>query len=237
MAKVLNEHKATPFVIADFETGGRDPKKNPITEIGLLALKGDTLEEIGRYNALIKPYDPKLEYTEEAANITGLTEKKLEKEGKLLSVVQEEVIKFLQDANVHNSKTQHKPVLIAHNASFELAYFQHFFEYNGKSKELPKLMQGMEDYYDNYVLSYVDTIHIAKFIWGGNIKMKSFNLEAVCDRATIALPDGHRAMNDVIPTTELIRQVIKMLRTFESGGGSIDAEGQLSFRDNFKFQY
>lgn len=237
MAK-LNEHKSTPFIVADFETGGKDPKKNPLTEIGLLALRGDTFEEIGRYSSLIKPYDDKLEYTEEAEKITGLTEKKLIKEGKELFVVQEEVIEFLKTANIFNSKTGHKPVLIAHNALFELAYFQHFFSYNDKKSEFSKLFQGMEDYHGNFIISHVDTIHIAKMIWAANIKMKSFTLESVCERATIGLPDGHRAMNDVIPTTELVRQSVRVLRTFESGAaGVVNEEGQVSFRDTFKFQF
>jgi DNA polymerase III alpha subunit (gram-positive type) len=40
-----------------------------------------------------------------------------------------------------------------------------------------------------------------------------YNLAACCERAGIEMIDGHRAMNDVMPTTDLLRYFITRLRS------------------------
>lgn len=233
MAK-FSEHKATPYIICDFETGGLDMKKNALTEIAMIAIKGDTLEEIGRYESLIKPYG--LAYDPKAIEVTGLTPKLLEKEGKDMAVVFEEVTNFLKYANINNSRTGHKPVMIAHNAGFEVMCFQALFATAGKSEEMVNYFHGQKDYFGNFVIGYMDTVQIAKWLWSANARVKNFKLTDVCEKSGISLVDAHRAMNDVIPTTEFVRKAIKMLRAGESGNvGTVGEDNTVVYRKHFQF--
>lgn len=235
MAKVTNEHKSAPWIIMDVETSGREPKKHGLTEIAMMAIRGDTLEEIGRYESLIKPYSYEVE--EEATKITGLNEAKLEKEGKDIEIVGAEVIKFLEDANIFNNTGQHKPILVAHNATFEGKWLQHLFDKIKKKDKIDKLLQCNEDYYGNMQPVYVDTMQLARMLFAANIRVKSMSLEVTCESLGVALADGHRAMHDVIPTSEVLKQSIKMLRSAQTGVANTDVDAQLSFRSGFQFEF
>lgn len=235
MAK-LNEHKSAPWIITDFETGGTDLSKTAITEIAMSAIRGDTLELIERYDALIKPYgfDKGYEYDQAAFDKTGLSIAKLEKEGKPFDQVWKEVDEFLDRVNIFNNKTMYKPILVAHNALFENQCFQHL--YQGKEKELEKRLQGAYDFHGHYVLAYLDTMQISRMLFAANIRVKTCSLEQTCESLGIASADGHRAMNDVIPTEEVMKRAIKLLRSADTGvGTSGDVDQELSFRNTFQF--
>lgn len=233
MAKT-NEHKSAPWIITDFETSGRDAQKNGLTEIAMKAIRGDTLEEIGRYESLIQPYGYEVE--EDATRITGLTATKLEKEGKPLDVVGAEVIKFLEDANIFNNTTMHKPILCAHNAPFECKWFQHLFTKIKKIDKLDKLLQCNEDFYGNVIPTFIDTMQLSRMLYAANIRVKTCSLEVTCEQSGIALADGHRAMHDVVPTDEFLKLCIKYLRGAEAGTAtSVDKE--LAFRSDFTFEF
>lgn len=236
MAK-LEEHKVSPFVVIDFETGGLDKKKHALTEIAMYAIEGDSLQEIGRYESLIQPYGK--EYDPKALQITGLSLEKLEREGKPFKEVCKEVEDFLNTANVYQSRTGYKPIIVAHNALFEVGCLQHLQNEGGVP--IDKLLHGMIDYYGNFIPSVVDTMHLAKFLWAANSRQKKYTLEAVMERAGIPLIDAHRAMNDVLPSTDFLKWVIKLLRGAESGGITTSSGGEngenTSFRSNFHFQY
>lgn len=229
MAKIA-EHKANPWIITDFETGGVELHKDAITEIAMQAIRGDTLEEIGRYESLIKPYDAN--YDEKAFEKTGLSLAKLEKEGKPFATVVKEVTEFLKSANVHNNTTQYKPVLVAHNAPFEVQCFQHLFQ--GAEKELEKLLQGSWDFHKHFIPAYLDTMQIGRMLLAANIRVKSFSLETICEQVGVPVADGHRAMNDVLPTGEFLKHAIKALRAAEAGS-AVGVDKELSFRNNFYF--
>lgn len=229
-----NEHKSAPWIITDFETGGVDLAKTSITEIAMSAIRGDTLELIERYEALIQPYgfDKGYEYDPVAFEKTGLSIAKLEKEGKPFDVVLKEVDAFLDRVNIFNNKTMYKPILCAHNAQFENQCFQHL--YQGKEKELEKRLQGAWDFYGHYTLAYIDTMQISRMLFANNIRVKTCSLEITCEQLGIPSADGHRAMNDVIPTEEVLKRGIALLRSGDTGVASnVDAE--LSFRSRFQF--
>lgn len=233
MAK-LQDHKAAPYIITDFETGGFDLTKQGVTEISMTAIRGDSFEEIGKYEALIAPYG--LDYDQIAFDKTGISLKLLNKEGKSIERVVEEVVVFLEKANIHNSKTGNKPILVGHNPSFENMCFQAIFSHVKRLKDLEKLFQGSHDYHGNFQITFIDTIHLARMIWAANPRVKSFNLEAVCEQAGIAQADGHRASADVLPTMEFFKQTIRNMRTVEIGGGSKEQVQGSSFRDGFAFE-
>lgn len=231
-----NEHKSAPWIITDFETGGVKLAKNPITEVAMSAIRGDNLELIERYETLIKPYgyDQGYEYEEIAFEKTGLNIAKLEKEGKPFDVVYEEVTAFLKRCNIFNNTTMYKPVLVAHNAPFEQQCWQHFFCYAKKEKEMEKLLQCSWDYHGHCVPAYLDTMQLSRMLFAANIRVKTCSLEITCEQLGIATADGHRAMNDVIPTEEVVKRCIKLLRSSDTGVAS-DVDQELSFRNTFQF--
>lgn len=238
-SKIADKHKATPYLITDFETGGFDMKKEAITEIGMLAVKGDTLEEIGRYSALIKPYGK--EYADEAVAKTGLSPAFLEKNGKPIDVVLLEATEFIVSTNIYNSKTNFKPIIVGHNPAFEVRCFQALAEEAKRLKlpgmmELKKLFHGDEDYYGNYQPAVIDTISLAKMLFAANKRIFDYKLTTVAERMSVNIPDAHRAMSDVIPTWEILKQIITGLR--EGGGNNTQSNQTVSnFRDNFHFKY
>ena len=105
---------------------------------------------------------------------------------------------------------------------------------------IDKLLHGMVDYYGNFVPSTIDTMHLAKFLWAANTRQTRYTLEAVMERAGIPLVDAHRAMNDVLPSVDFFKWIIKMLRSAEIGGTSnVEAKAadkELSFRSGFHFE-
>lgn len=228
------EHKATPYIVVDFETGGTDLVKEAIAEISMSAYRGDTLELIAEYDALIKPYGK--EYNPKAIQVTGLTVDLLEREGKDFETVCAEVYAFLVKANVHNSKSGHKPVIVAHNGLFELKCFQHLQENDPNKKiKLDSLFGGQFDYYGNYIISVIDTLELAKFRYAHNHRQVKYTLEHVMGTAGIEVVDGHRARNDVNPTSTFFKQIIADLR--QDGKSKQSDEGKVaSFRDTFHFQ-
>lgn len=209
--------KLNSYVIFDTETGGLDKKNNQhsqvvaVTEIACIAIDGTTLQDIVRYDNLIKPYDPKLEYQAEAARITGITKELCEKEGVGLRQVVEDLCQVFEEANIYKSKIS-KPILIAQNSGYDFPFLQDMFK--RANVDLSKYVEGVKDNNGNFVPKTLDTIDFAKMIEGDKIDTTTkFNQAAICQRAGIDLVMGHRAMADVIPLTDFVRYMITRIRS------------------------
>jgi DNA polymerase III alpha subunit (gram-positive type) len=223
MAYQQNKHKVTPYIICDFETGGLDMSVCGLAELAAVAIKGDTLEKIDEIEALFAPHKIlnnnkwiEAQYTEGAAKVTGLTKEKLSKEGEDIDeFVKERLIPFLEKANVYNSKTGYKPVIVAHNAQYEVKCWQNMAA--GRF-DLSKYFHGQEDFYGNFAPHYIDTLDLAKLLWAPNTRQTAYKLGDIMERAGIPLIDGHRAMNDVRPTGQFLEWAIRLLRIAEKSG-------------------
>lgn len=241
-------HKVTPYIITDFETGGLEMNKCGLTEIAMISIKGDTLQKINEYETLIAPHQIRIgdkwinaEYHEGAEKITGLTLDKLKAEGKEIDQVAEEVQAFLTEANIYKSKIGYKPVLVAHNAQFEVKCLQNLA--NGRF-DLSKYFHGQEDFFGNFAPHYIDTLDLGKLLWAANTRQTAYKLGDVLDRAGIPIFDGHRAMNDVRPSSQFFEYAIKLLRVAEKSGlissvskDEVNEEGEQTNSRNFKFQF
>lgn len=220
------------FIVFDFETGGLDSNKNPATEIALLSIRGDvTLDEIGRYQELIDVYDETLIYDEKATKVTGITKELLEDEGKDINEVVDGVVNLMKMSNVDNPRNSPglRPVLVGHNVGFDINYLHHVFDRRfGKDgqKEMEALLHGRRDHFGNFQPSYIDTWSLSKMWFGADNELRNFRLGTVVEKAGVELSDAHRAMNDVIATTDLLRAVIRNLR-----GGSTNGEISGSVRN------
>jgi DNA polymerase III epsilon subunit-like protein len=228
--------KINSYVVIDFETSGLDKKdglhaqKYAVTEFAGIAINGVTLEEILRYDHMVKPYDSGLIYDPEAAKFTGITKEMCEKDGVPLKQVVEEISMLLKEANLYNTKTA-KPILVAHNWDFDRGFLQDIFR---RAKvDLSVFVDGDKDAYGNFIPHGIDTMDLAKACWAEVTDTATkFRLVNCCERAAIDVIDGHHAMNDVIPTTDLLRYFLTRLRygsndTVVVQGGNVSVHRQL----------
>lgn len=209
--------KINSYVLIDFETGGLDKKNRlhsqnyPVTEVAVLAINGVTLEEIVKYDNLVKPYDTKLVYDPEVARITGITKEMCISQGIPLSQIVKDLCTVFEEANLYNSKTA-RPILVAHNWNFDRQFLQDIFRRAGV--DLSKYVAGDLDHYGNFIPDGLDTIMFCKMLQAEITDTDTkFKLQSCCEMAGVDYVDGHRAMNDVIPMTDLFRYLVVRLRS------------------------
>lgn len=223
----MAKDKCNQIVCFDVETGGFDARKNPITQIALLAFRTDTFEEIARYSSYIKPYDSSLVYEPKALEFTNISMDKLRKEGKDVKVVMEEVLDLLDKANTARSHTR-KPILLGHNVMFDIPFLQNTMAF--AKVDYSKKVDGKLDGKGNFQPYYLDTMWLARIRWPEN---ESHKLELACEMADVSLVDGHDAMNDVIATKELYESCITSMRS--SGTAMVGSEEVFRTRKQFQF--
>lgn len=221
--------KVANIIVFDIETGGflTDDHKYGIAEIAMVAIDTETLKEIGRYEALIKPYKTHsgelTQYTDGAFAVNGLSMEKLET-GKDALVVAKEIVKFANDVKVGGRNGQ--AVLAGHNIDgFDLPYLGQFFE-------LMKI-----DASKNFSKNSIDTLLWSRLVWTKDGSILDHKLGTVCSAAGIELIDAHRAMVDVEATAELVKLFIGNMR---GGGTSTEKKEELvssgrKYRETFKF--
>lgn len=227
--------KINPYIILDFETGGLDCRKNAATEIGMICVDGGTFQEIGRYEAYFKPY--LAEYNQQALDYTGITMDRLESQGKPLKEVVTEVAAFFKEMKTitSNSHTK-KPILVGHNFGFDVGFLQAVFK--EAKLDFSTLIDGTVDYFGNYRPNYIDTIVMSKLTWG-QTEDRKYNLAACVETSGGTLNDGHKAINDVIATKELLIHFVNKLRS--NGSGTLDPNDSgksnlIRVRNEFKFE-
>lgn len=221
-----------PLVFFDFETGGLDPKKNPALEIALLAISGNTGEELCRYEAIIKPSDLLLIYVPQAMQTHGLTHNEIQA-GKTPPDVVGEIGNFFSEIKLKTSHNNYKkPILIGHNAAFDVGFLQQLF-HHGKG-DLKKLVDGTVDYFSNFTPQTIDTVQMAKLLWAEDALMPDFKLSTCAQKAGAVMNQAHRAMGDVIATKELF---LLMLNKLRSEGKGVSQVSKVSVREGFSFQF
>lgn len=207
------------FIVFDFETGGLDSRKNPVTEIALISLDGKDLKKINDYQSLIGPYDDKLIYEQKALDYTGITMDMLNDEGKGIVEVAKEVFEKLKEANNRQEKSPGlKPVLVGHNVQFDIGMLHHLMEWGFKdtgisaNQKLSEVLHGTTDHYGNFHPTYLDTWLFGKLWFQGEGEMTNYKLGTLVDKLGIDINNAHRAMNDVVSTAEVLRVGITTLR-------------------------
>lgn len=228
MSKKIND-----YLVLDWETGGipkwEDKKESPVCEVACIGINGRTLEEILRYDNMIKPYDLSLPYEEGAWKANGLSMEEVKLKGIQLSQVVEDICIVATETNVEQSKIA-RPILVGHNITFDIPLLQKVFQ--RAKKDLSQYLSGFYDCFGNFQIHYYDTMHLSKSTYGNSQdKTIKFNLEESCKRDGSELTDGHRALNDVIATSSLFRTYIARLR---SRGGSKGEDGSGQVRKLFQ---
>jgi DNA polymerase III alpha subunit (gram-positive type) len=201
------------YAVFDLETGGLVPTNNPITEIAIIGLDTD-LNEIGRYESLIKIYNKSLIIQQEALNVSGLTLDIIDKKGKEAKIVCDEIIQFLQKCKVGKKL----PILVGHNIDkFDIPFLVKFFEFNKKD---------LFNYINDDIT--IDTLQWSHLKWKMSINYK---LGTCCQNAQVELTEAHRAMPDTVATSELVKSFIRSLRS-----ENLSNNNQVkTFRESFQF--
>lgn len=155
-------------VVFDIETTGLSVQTCGITEIGAVKIQGGKV--LDRFNTFVDPERP---IPPEISELTGITDdmvKGAPKAGEALS----SFFTFIGN-NVPEGKPL--PLLIAHNANFDIGFIRYFAEANG----LP------------FANPYLDTVALSKYL---NPELKSHKLDIVAEYYGLGDFNHHRACDD-----------------------------------------
>ena len=236
------------IVCLDWETGGFDPQKNPVTQIGMEILDPVTLKSIATYSSYIKPYFKKdgakgkvkriairessqelYDYEKGALEFTKITMDLLEEKGQEIEVVMKEMIDIFKQANPNNARN-YKPILLGQNITFDIGFLQHIFQYCGESIE--KYLNCQKDFFGNQQPIYMDTLYLARQYYAENDKFTSYKLGLLSDDLGIELVNAHDAMADVEATSGVFRLFSRNMR---SSSGVDNGDFTERARDHFNF--
>jgi DNA polymerase III alpha subunit (gram-positive type) len=209
----MNGYK-NEFIVYDLETGGLKEDKHALAEVGFIALNWD-LEEVERYEKIIKPYSEELTYEPKALEVNKLTMEMINN-GEDAEKVLDEVIKFLKESKKRSGK---KPVLCGHNmAAFDNRFLRAFFECFKKK---------LDDYVE--VESGVDTMWWARWRYP---ELVNYKLQTVLEVEKLYNKNSHTSMADTEATAELVKIMLRALR----GESSVQKKAPLRrYREDFQF--
>ena len=226
------------FVCLDFETGGVDKKENkhatkfPITEVGLICFDMN-FEEISRFSSYVKGqynkdevyvgYDTDLIYQSEALKHTGVTIEKMEKGLNYKEVVAQLIVEFQK---CQLGKKYQLPVLVGHNITYDIPFLLYLFKF--AKVDLSKYLSGYFDHFNEFQPIYLDTMWLSRI--SDPEGLHKHNLTDACKQHEIEHFDAHSAINDVIPTKQLMKVFVDKLR---STGTGIEQQPAEKFREHF----
>lgn len=221
--------KTPNILIFDYETGGFDPQANAVTEFAGIIIDGETLEEVSRYEAVLKPYSDDLLYDPKALEFTGISMEQINT-GVDFKTFSKDYLQFLKRGQSH-AHAKYKTILVGHNVPFDIGFKQQLFYYMGKKIE--DYVATGKDFYGNSYPKYFDTLPLAQIKWA-NEEMMSHKLTDCALKVGIEIVNAHRAMNDVIATKDVFINFIKSLR--DDGKATKElVEVETRFRKTFKF--
>ena len=208
--------KKASYIIFDCETGGLDENENPITQIAFLTIDNDTLKETNRFEMFIQPYDD-LVITKKALKMTGLKMSDINS-GETKSNAVKLIKKIFKDS-MPSKHPSNRPVLVGHNVKFDMRMLSKLFEL---SKD------NLFDYIND---NPICTMTLSKML---TPKTDSLALGICCENAGIKLQNAHRAMPDVVATTDLFRVYVRTLRGNELSASNQESNNKKS-RNKFQF--
>lgn len=203
------------YVVFDLETGGLIIKEKwipPITEIAVCVVNGETLQDMGEYSSLIKPYMDLSNYTSQALDVSHITIDMLNKEGKSPIDVIKELITFIK-----KTSGKKKSILVGHNIDeFDIPILDKFFSDFGE--DLSKYVETKTS---------IDTMwEMRKF----RPTLDKFNLGFCLESLNIDLQQAHRALNDTRGTKSMFVKLMTNLRGLSSTGQEVK-------KQRIKFQF
>ena len=166
----------TPYVVLDVETTGLNTAMDMIIEIG--AVRFEHGEEVAEFSQLINPGRP---IPEKVVELTGINNGMVAGMPTIRDVIGD-FARFCEGA-----------VLVAHNASFDMAFFDRAFREAGLPFDHPKL----------------DTLALVRNLWP---EQKIHKLGAMCKLLGIDLTKAHRAVHDARATAQMLMISLTRMR-------------------------
>ncbi|MBQ7335031.1 MAG: PolC-type DNA polymerase III [Clostridia bacterium] len=155
-------------VVFDIETTGLSVQNCKITEIGAVKIKeGKVLD---RFNTFV---DPECPIPEEIVKLTGITDEMVAGAPKYADALRA----FFDFIGNDDRSRKTKPLLIAHNANFDIGFIRHFAKLAGLPFENP----------------YLDTVALSRYI---NPELKKHTLDAIAEAYSLGDFNHHRACDD-----------------------------------------
>ncbi|MBQ8087291.1 MAG: PolC-type DNA polymerase III [Clostridia bacterium] len=164
------------YVVLDVETTGLNTSRDEIIEIG--AVRYEHGVEVAEFSELIDPERP---LPEEITKITGITSAMLHGK-RTIDAAMPDFAAFCEGA-----------ILVAHNASFDLAFFKRAFERVGKP--MPSVS--------------LDTLALARNLYP---TFKKYKLGHICKMLDVSLTNAHRAVHDARATAQVLMKMIAQVR-------------------------
>lgn len=207
------------YVVYDCETGGLDEEKNPITQYACVILEPKNLTEVDRWETFIKPYN-NLEIEQEALDHTMVTMSDI-RSGIALKDFVKTAKKFW--SQYLGKGAAGRLISVGHNVPFDIRFVTYALGLEG------------EDFSEYFHPHFVDTMVLAKMMWGinGNEKIR---LSDCMERAGLSLTDAHGAMNDVEGTADLFRFFTKKLRSRRGSNIESDIADRKRGQEFFEFR-
>lgn len=164
------------YVVLDVETTGLNTHTDEIIEIGAVRIENGV--EVGEFSELIDPGRP---VPDRVVEITGISTAMLRGKPRLMDVMPA-FAKFCEGA-----------VLVAHNASFDIAFFRRAFKAAGLPFDYPVL----------------DTLALVRNQYP---QFKSHKLGNVCKQLGVSLANAHRAVHDARATSLVLLRTLSEVR-------------------------
>ena len=155
-------------VVFDIETTGLSVQNCKITEIGAVKIKDGKV--LDRFNTFV---DPECPIPEEIVKLTGITDEMVAGAPKVADALRD----FFSFIGNDDPQRKLLPLLIAHNANFDIGFIRHFAKLSG----LP---------FDN---PYLDTVALSKYI---NPELKNHKLDTIAEAYELGEFNHHRACDD-----------------------------------------
>jgi DNA polymerase III epsilon subunit-like protein len=199
------------YIVFDFETGSRNPRKTQPTQLAALAIDGRNLSLKGTFNSEIQPIlddeeaialglDP---IEDEALKITNKTREALTQAPPLKSVW----AKFATFVNQYNWKNDpfFNPIPVGYNIiGFDMIIIERLCKEFGpwdKSRDQQKIFSKI------YKVDVMDNI----FLWTeSDPSVKSISMDSMREKMGLSKDNAHDALQDVKDTANIF---IKLLKT------------------------
>jgi len=174
------------LVVLDTETTGLDPVKERLTEFGAILIDPNR-SQVMEFDTLI---NPEVDVPENITQITGITNEMVSTAPTFKTA----------STDIYNIISYKNPVIVAHNAQFDIGFLRESFKRIGIDFEL-------------ICTDYLCTRNFAKeFAKQGKYDNKGKNALEHLAKNVFGIPDPghHRALNDVTVCYELLKKLIEL---------------------------
>ena len=226
---------APNYVVWDLETGGFSPDKNPLVEVCMICYDGVTLEEIDRYEALIKPYYENpvtkevMEYTDAAMATHGISISELEEDGIEIKEVLREILQRLKDWKTKGFFGA--PILVGHNIlKFDIPFLVGCYRLFSKEEYFWKAIS--RQIYDTMLFSML-RFFTSKDKGDETAPNTNHKLGSICKAVGVSLIGAHRASADTEANAEMFFKFVRAMRGEGMKGVSGEIEnktGSMAFK-------